>query len=776
MGPHRAEANLAALIESTEDLIWSVDLNYGLLTFNRTFHDNIQRNFGVQSAVGMRSEDLLPPAKAALWTPLYDHALSEGAFRAEYSLVDGRTLELAFNRIVQDGETTGISVFGKDITERKTAEKTLLEAEKQYRDIFAGALEGIYRTSLEGKPLAVNPAAARMLGYDSAQEFLSAIANVSDLWLDPNGRQRFLQPLAQREVVRGYECQLKRKDGTAIWVSLSSRKVCGDDRRALYTEGFIEDITERKRADEKLRESERQLRTVLETISLVGVMLDRQGNITLCNDFLLALSGWKREEVLRRNWFELFLPSEIRGRIRQEVFLDTIGTGEIPTHYQNEIITRKGERHLVDWNNTVIRDPGGQIVGVASIGEDITELKRAEAVKARIEDQLRQAQKLESVGRLAAGVAHDFNNLLTVINGYSQLLLGRVKAGDPLRDALEEIHKAGERAAGLTQQLLAFSRKQILQPRVLDLNRVVEQMRPMLERLMGEDVEVCVQLQAEAATICADPNQLEQVLMNLAGNSRDAMPAGGKFSIETGFVECDESHAQLRPGTHAGSYVMLAVSDTGGGMSEKTRGHIFEPFFTTKEVGKGTGLGLSTIHGIVEQSGGYIEVASELGRGTTFKIYIPGVVDAQADSGKPKAAAAMGGQETVLVVEDQAEVREYAAAALRAYGYQVIEAANAEEAMMLCEREGERIDLILTDVVMPGLSGRELADRLKQREHGIKMLFMSGHTDDTMVHHGVLRKEAEFIQKPFGPDQLALKVREVLGASWRREPRKSNCL
>jgi PAS domain S-box-containing protein len=669
-----------------------------------------------------------------------------------------------------------MSVIGKDITERKTAEKTLLEAEKQYRDIFAGALEGIYRTSLEGKPLAVNPAAARMLGYDSAQEFLSAIANVSDLWLDPNGRQRFLQPLAQREVVRGYECQLKRKDGTAIWVSLSSRKVCGDDRRALYTEGFIEDITERKRADEKLRESERQLRTVLETISLVGVMLDRQGNITLCNDFLLALSGWKREEVLRRNWFELFLPSEIRGRIRQEVFLDTIGTGEIPTHYQNEIITRKGERHLVDWNNTVIRDPGGQIVGVASIGEDITELKRAEAVKARIEDQLRQAQKLESVGRLAAGVAHDFNNLLTVINGYSQLLLGRVKAGDPLRDALEEIHKAGERAAGLTQQLLAFSRKQILQPRVLDLNRVVEQMRPMLERLMGEDVEVCVQLQAEAATICADPNQLEQVLMNLAGNSRDAMPAGGKFSIETGFVECDESHAQLRPGTHAGSYVMLAVSDTGGGMSEKTRGHIFEPFFTTKEVGKGTGLGLSTIHGIVEQSGGYIEVASELGRGTTFKIYIPGVVDAQADSGKPKAAAAMGGQETVLVVEDQAEVREYAAAALRAYGYQVIEAANAEEAMMLCEREGERIDLILTDVVMPGLSGRELADRLKQREHGIKMLFMSGHTDDTMVHHGVLRKEAEFIQKPFGPDQLALKVREVLGASWRREPRKSNCL
>ena len=764
MGPHRADANLAALIESTEDLIWSVDLNYGLLAFNRAFHDNIQRNFGVQSAVGMRSEDLLPPAKAALWTPLYDRALSEGAFRAEYSLVDGRTLELALNRIVQDGETTGISVFGKDITERKTAEKILLDAERRYRDIFDGAIEGIYRVSLEGKYLAANSALAKMLGYESAQEGVSTITDAArQVWLDPNERSRVVRLREEHEVVRGYECQWKRKDGTAVWVSFNGRKVRGKDGRAPYIEGFIEDIAERKRADEKLRESERQLRTVLETISLVGVMLDRQGNITLCNDFLLALSGWKREEVLHRDWFELFLPSEIRGRIR-EIFLDAIGAGEIPTHYQNEIITRSGERRLVDWNNTVIRDPGGQIVGVASIGEDITGLKRAEAEKARIQDQLRQAQKLESVGRLAAGVAHDFNNLLTVINGYSRLLLDTLKAGDPLRDDVEEIHKAGERAAGLTQQLLAFSRKQFLQPRVLDLNRVVDEMRPMLARLMGEDVEVCVQLQAEATTICADPHQLQQVLMNLAVNSRDAMPHGGKFSIETGFVEWGESQVQSRPGAQAGPYVMLAVRDTGVGMNEETLGHIFEPFFTTKGVGKGTGLGLSTIHGIVEQSGGYVEAESELGRGTTFKIYMPRVVDAQADSGKPEAVPASGGQETVLVVEDQAEVRRYTATALKAYGYQVIQAENADEALLLGERESGRIDLILTDVVMPSLSGRELADRLRERWPGMKVLFMSGYTDDTMVHHGVLQKDVEFIQKPFSPAQLAIKVREMLAA------------
>jgi CheY-like chemotaxis protein len=284
----------------------------------------------------------------------------------------------------------------------------------------------------------------------------------------------------------------------------------------------------------------------------------------------------------------------------------------------------------------------------------------------------------------------------------------------------------------------------------------------MLARLMGEDVEVCVKLQPEATTIRADPHQLDQVLMNLAVNSRDAMPRGGKFGIETGFVEWGASEMQSRPGAQPGPYVMLAVSDSGVGMSEATRGHLFEPFFTTKEVGKGTGLGLSTIHGIVEQSGGYVEAESELGRGTTFKIYLPRVVGGEADPGEPEAAPASGGHETVLVVEDQAEVRGYAAAALGAYGYQVIQAENAEDALLLCGREGEHVDLILTDVVMPSLSGKELADRLKERRPGIKVLFMSGYAADAMVHHGVLQEDAEFIEKPFSPDQLAIKVRRML--------------
>ena len=352
-----------------------------------------------------------------------------------------------------------------------------------------------------------------------------------------------------------------------------------------------------------------------------------------------------------------------------------------------------------------------------------------------MEAKLQQAQKMESIGRLAGGVAHDFNNLLTVINGYSQLLLGKLSAGDPMRANIEEIHKAGDRAAGLTRQLLAFSRKQVLELRVLDLNHVVEEMRPMLMRLVGEDVEVRVELNAEAGMVRADPHQLEQVVMNLVVNSRDAMPGGGTLLIETAGVEWDESYSQSHLEARAGRYVMLAVSDNGVGMDEETRQRIFEPFFTTKGVGQGT----------------------------TFKIYLPALAEAAADAGQPEAVPALGGKEAVLVVEDQAEVRNYAAAVLKAYGYHVTTAENAGEALLLGERDGERIDLLLTDVVMPNVSGRELAARMEKLQPAIKVLFMSGYTGNVIVHHGILEKGSEFIQKPFSPEQLAGKVRAVLG-------------
>jgi PAS domain S-box-containing protein len=520
---------------------------------------------------------------------------------------------------------------------------------------------------------------------------------------------------------------------------------------------------EQRKTQEAVLATEKRYRLISEnTADVIWLLNPDSGRLTYVSPAVSRLLGYTPEEMLAKDLRDYLTPESYRyvARLLQEVpAAFEAGEESWRTAVQDlDHVRKDGSVMRAEVVTTLLPDEQGHVSEILGVTRDITERVQAQA-------RLMQAQKMESVGRLAGGVAHDFNNLLTVINGYSQLALGKLSAGDPLRDNLEEIHKAGKRAARLTQQLLAFSRKQVLKPCVLDLNRVVAEMQPMLERLVGEDVELAVELYPEATTIWADPHQLDQVVMNLAVNSRDAMPTGGKLLIETAVLAGGESHAQPVPGAGSGSYVVLAVSDTGVGMNEETRQRIFEPFFTTKEVGKGTGLGLSMIQGIVEQSGGYIEVSSELGRGTTFKIYLPRVEDMPADSGRPAADAAMGGKETVLVVEDQPEVRKYAAAALRAYGYHVIQAENAGEALLFCERESERVDLVLTDVVMPNISGRELADRLGQRWPGIKVLFMSGYADDAIMGHGVLEKDAQLLQKPFSPDQLAAKVREVLGAS-----------
>ena len=512
-----------------------------------------------------------------------------------------------------------------------------------------------------------------------------------------------------------------------------------------------------------LRESEERYRMLAHALQSAGECIsitDTENRILFVNDEFLRTYGYKKDELIGQHI------SILRSEHNSQGVYDEILPATMAGGWSGELWNRtQGGRHFtISLATSAVHDEVGQRVALVGIARDITDRKRAEEEKANLQAQLHQAQKMESIGRLAGGVAHDFNNLLTVINGYSRMLLGNLNAGDPIRDYVEEICQAGERAAGLTQQLLAFSRKQVLKPRVLDLNRVVGEMRPMLARLLGEDVELRVELHAEASTICADQSQLEQVVMNLAVNSRHAMPHGGTLGIETASVEWGESQASAHPGSRAGHYVMLAVTDTGAGMNEATRRHIFEPFFTTKEVGQGTGLGLSMVQGIVEQSGGHIEVYSEPGQGTSFKIYLPKVEDTGVDARQPGAARLLPGHETVLVVEDQADVRTYAAAALAAHGYRVIQAGSGAEAVLFCARGEERIDLVLTDVVMPNMSGRELADRLEECRPGIKVLFMSGYTDDAIMHHRVLDKGTEFIQKPFSPDQLAAKVRDVLVA------------
>jgi signal transduction histidine kinase/ActR/RegA family two-component response regulator len=393
------------------------------------------------------------------------------------------------------------------------------------------------------------------------------------------------------------------------------------------------------------------------------------------------------------------------------------------------------------------------------------QIQQAHKELSQTQEQLAQSQKIEAVGRLAGGIAHDFNNLLTVITGRAQLLLARLRPGDPLRRDVDLIQKTGEQAATLTRQLLAFSRKQVLQPRVVDLNAVVADIETMLRRLIGEDIDLVVVPAPELGRVRVDPGQLEQVLVNLAVNARDAMPEGGRLTIETANVELGPAYSRRHVGVQPGFYVMLAVTDTGHGMDAVTQARLFEPFFTTKEKGKGTGLGLATVYGIVKQSGGNIWVYSEPGQGTTFKIYLPRVEEAvEAVEAAATVVAPPRGSETVLLVEDDEEVRSLVWDILQVYGYTVLQARHPGEALLIAEKHTDPIHLLLTDVVMPQMSGRQLAERLGRARREMKMLYMSGYTDNAVVHHGVLDSGMVYLQKPFTPDSLARKVREVLDA------------
>ena len=408
---------------------------------------------------------------------------------------------------------------------------------------------------------------------------------------------------------------------------------------------------------------------------------------------------------------------------------------------------------------------GGQIESAQQrLVHDLETRAKMEEARHALEEQLEQSRKMEAVGRLAGGVAHDFNNLLTAILGYSNLVLDDLEPGHPARADVEQMRRAGESAASLTQQLLAFSRKQILQPQVLDLNQVVTRADSLLQRLIGEHIELVTALDPSVERVSADPGQLEQVILNLALNARDAMPEGGKLTIETGNVELDDAFVQQHGGSSAGRHVMLAVSDTGVGMDAETQTRIFEPFFTTKRRGEGTGLGLATVYGIVTQSGGSIWVYSETGRGTTFKVYFPRASQADVRSLPALRTDGLEGTETILLAEDQPEVSAIACAVLERYGYRVLEASNGDQALQILRTHQGPIHLLLSDVVMPSMSGPELARLVQLKQPGIRVLYASGYTDDAIVRHGVLDPGVAFLQKPFTPTALLRKVREVLDA------------
>jgi PAS domain S-box-containing protein len=519
-----------------------------------------------------------------------------------------------------------------------------------------------------------------------------------------------------------------------------------------------QEIDDRRRADADLRANEERFAAFMDNSPAIAFVKDAVGRYTYTNAPLRRRFNPETGDWTGKTDFDIW-SEEVAQQLRRND-RDVLEGGQ-PLQLEEVLPTPDGAAR--QW--MVFKFPFSDGAGGTSLGGmavDVTERKQ-------LEQQLQQSQKMEAVGRLAGGVAHDFNNLLTIICGYSELMLARLPSSDPGRDLIKEIQKAGDRAASLTRQLLAFSRKQVLEPKVLDLNNVVADVDKMLRRLIGEDVELVNATRADLGQVLADAGQVEQILLNLALNARDAMPRGGKLTIKTANVELDENYAQRHADARPGPYVVLSVTDTGCGMDEVTQRHIFEPFFTTKKDGNGTGLGLATVFGIVAQSSGHIVVESAPEQGTTISVLLPRVEAIL--TAKPAGGAAAGkpsGTETLLLVEDEDAVRALAGHVLRASGYTVLEASNGMEALRVCYQHEGPIDLLVTDVIMPGFSGRELADRLGAMRPETLVLFMSGYTDDAMVRHGVLTAEVAFLQKPFRVDALVRKVREVLDQVSRR--------
>ena len=526
-----------------------------------------------------------------------------------------------------------------------------------------------------------------------------------------------------------------------------------------YSERLITKIEEKNlelvRRTEELEASEEKFRQLAENIREVFWITNADQSVMIyVSPAYESIWGRRCQDLYEnpREWTDAIRP-EYKARI--DALLANRPSRLAPFSWEYQIARPDGSIRWIHDRGFPIKDRTGAVYRFAGIAQDITERKS-------LENQLTRSQRMEAVGRLAGGVAHDFNNLLTAINGYSQLALARLDARDPLYNDVQEISKAGERAAALTRQLLAFSRRQVLQPRILNLNAVVADIERLLKRLIGENIELVSSLHQDLGSVEVDPGQIEQVIVNLAVNARDAMPHGGRLVLETKDTWLDETYVREHPGVAAGPYVLLAITDAGTGMSPDVKAHLFEPFYTTKEHGKGTGLGLATVDGIIRQSGGHVAVDSEMGRGTTFRVYLPRKDGTPEVLQKPGRRDDLRGSETVLLVEDEPAVRALARIVLTEAGYKTLDARQGEEALLIVERYEKPIHLLLSDLVMPGMNGLELSRRLELMVPGLRAIFMSGYNDTTSLHEGIIGPDMPFLSKPFTPDVLLSKVREVL--------------
>jgi two-component system cell cycle sensor histidine kinase/response regulator CckA len=656
-----------------------------------------------------------------------------------------------------DGVFTGMISMVNDITDRDQTNRELRESRKFLQTIIDTEPECVKLLDVKSGLIMMNRAGLDMIQADSLEQVKGQFVCP----LVASDHQRAFMKLTE-DVFEGKSSSL-----TFEMTGLRGRKLClethavplrNDKDEIIALLGITRDVTERKKTEEVLKQERDFTNAVLDTIRSIVLVLDREGRVVRFNRMCEEVSGYAAEEVLGKYVWDMLIPpdqmAEVKGVFKR------LMAGMFPNRHENYWVAKDGAHKLIAWSNTALVAADGSVEFVIATGSDMSDRKR-------LEDQLRQSQKMESIGTLAGGIAHDFNNILTAIIGYASLLQMKMREGDPQRHSVEQILSSANRAATLTQGLLAYSRKQVLNAQPLNINEIIRKVELLLRRLIGEDIELRTLLTEQDVTVLADAGQIEQVLMNLATNARDAMPDGGHLYIETEQEVLDEQSAGMHEINKPGVYAVISITDSGTGMDEKTRGRIFDPFFTTKEVGKGTGLGLAMAYGIVKQHNGAIVVSSELGRGSTFKIYLPVVAVAEKQALSVNLPAILGGTETILLAEDDQVVRELTSHVLQQFGYRVIEATDGEDAVNKYMQNRGNVKLLLLDVIMPKKNGKEVYAKISIFKPGIKALFLSGYTADIMEQKGLIDPGFSFIMKPVPVNELLRRIRAILDGTNR---------
>jgi two-component system cell cycle sensor histidine kinase/response regulator CckA len=766
----KSEERYRTILETMNECLFENDLA-GNLTF---VNEAACKMMGYErdEMIGRNFREFISPEPANLLYEAFHRVYKTGnpEMMENYEIIrkDGsKRILQSYPSLTRDssGKPIGFHNLVRDVTDQKNAEDALRKSEEKYRTILETMNEGLFENDLKGNYTYLNDAACRMVGYEREELIGRSFRETSSPEL-----AKFLHEVFRRVYETGnpemlVDYEVRHKDGSVRIHQSHPSLIRDSNGKPIGFRNLVRDVTELKNAEIAMRKSEERYRMIAENVHDIIWTIDVPGmRYTYVSPAVFGVMGFRSEELLSKHARDYMTPASYafverllaEEHDRKDSAVNPLRTMEL------ELNRKDGGTVWVEVAVTYNRDAKGAIAEILGVTRDITERKRAEEERHKLETQLLHAQKMESVGRLAGGVAHDFNNMLNVILGYAELIKIQLSNSDPLFKDVTEIEKAAYRSRDVTRQLLAFSRKQIIAPRPVDLNELILNMQNSLVRLIGEDIDLRFCPGEKLWRIQFDPSQMEQIIFNLGVNARDAMPVGGKLTIETENVQLNEAYCRDHLGFTPGQYVLLGVSDDGAGMDKETLSHVFEPFFTTKETGKGTGLGLATVYGIVKQNDGLINVYSEPGRGTVFRIYIPRSMKEGDVAEEEEDATIVLGTGNVLLVEDDEMVRKMTSEMLGALGYSVTATGDPYEALSMIQEPDTKVDLIITDVVMPGMSGTDLRDKIIDVRPGIKVLFMSGYTSNVIVHRGVLEENVHFIQKPFNLKDFARKVSETI--------------